>query len=310
MEQRDIVISMLEICGFIPSPTRNPGNNNVVCSRRQLVQGVDKLMDAIHYWENCRTERFTEYDALIFMQLETILRELRDEMTNYITVILQDRTEMIALVQNLESRDAGTTLVTVARSLCLAHAIQTQKEESCAKETLKFLDVIYSMGDNMTEASQGQLAALKATLGRHDLLETSIFAEFAQVVRRQDMGSDSCPPPEYNTSNQFILNSETRDCFAAAKPGESFVNATDIWEKIKQYLHHNDPKDGSAALFTSILFVGPEGYGKTHLCDKISGMAKEFCPGALIYWMKSIRRRRRPYPGSKKLFAPSFRSTF
>lgn len=118
-----------------------------------------------------------------------------------------------------------------------------------------------------------------ACLQRNGLLQRNDFLELLSVVNKDDRPSDKtsilhAPLPRFRSSQQSSKDS-------IAQVDTSIVTAKSVWDAVARFRSSLEKDRFEAATVTTLLVVGSEGSGKTHLCNDIGSLLEDRCIGEL-----------------------------
>jgi hypothetical protein len=261
----DIVTAMMDLCGSCSSTSR----------RHELTSALGKLkirlQDATP-WDGATC--MNGHVSTFMLQLENDIEVVRRESLNYLDYLIHEHADMMELVQDLEEERALWSWILACRSICAAYSVQNQVEERAVRRLLQTLDMLYRTIDDTyyIPVIQKVLMCLRrdGLLLRHDFLELLDLLE--RIKSKETPESSVAVHLAYDNA----LDEEAIDIASL-----SITSAKSVWRAIEEFLN---PVGGTAASavarVTFLLIVGPDGSGKTHVCNKLSTLAKaSMCKG-------------------------------
>jgi len=268
----DILLGLLDLCG-------GEGNNK----RQALVTSLQRL--SILLAKNPSQKEKTDIDSWL-MQVEDTASTVREKVE-----LLRpsgDRSEAIFLLQELETisrkQEMHISWNHFARYLVSAIQMATQREEKALGEILAVLDNLYDDDLNARESETSnmrrrldQVQCIVDILQRKELVQRPQFQEGLSIIG-QLQEDQSSPVSKSTDTPKYELPMES---FAPTSEhchiGDSRVMSTStIWEALDAFLSLSSDDEPSVH---RLLLVGPEGSGKTFICDKIEYIATESAQG-------------------------------
>jgi hypothetical protein len=265
------LIRLYDLCGFYRD--ENHIRLKIVASISQLESFLDKYAVLA-----MQSERHIMQHSELLLLIEQIVATIREQVALYLQVLPEHRSEAIVLCQELERAAAATSGVCLGRSLCTHFQQQNAKEMHYVERLLQLIFDCELYAD-YTAARQG-LQETKECFQRKDLLESLYFCTALDVLNAAQGGYSEArsfsydhgeidaarihKPIDWNT----LLQSNTPVTTAVASNRD--LRSTLTVEEAACIFLKLEPNALPPATF--LLCVGPDGSGKTHLCDKVESL--------------------------------------
>ena len=292
---RELLAAILDLCGFWDHENDDYSSQDFVevdsrprrkliylMQRLQLLAGATRLLTTrSHHHHHHQNDKLEDEAMKAILRLEDYLAQVRSEISSYLEELLQESAEMGDLVAKTEEQQPES--IGARRCACVSRSIQTafkdqiQKERGVLHRLVQSLDSFYS-----DEKESGMMVVLDEAvncLKREPMLQRPDFLAVEVLLRREGQPKrDQMIKPQVNErlfdSPQFLNVKSTMDT--------SVIRAESIWKAVEAFL-----LDASRARIpnscetkvTSLLVVGEQGCGKTHLCEKVRTTAQEVCTG-------------------------------
>lgn len=264
----DIIISILDICGFYDDTT---------CPRLKLIDSLKALRiqySRYAWWDESlqMTDKITEE----LLRLEKLICKVRGMVLQYGAKLEADLVEFIELQKSV----VPAPWTHMHESLCSIYRTQRLKEIMALRNITSALDRIYSSPNSSGKSFDQFLEATILCLHRYDLLHRVDFQEVVSVCNQSS-------PMEAKLSHK---QSELTEKKYNSEVGISQVNpcvtsANNVLDAVHNFIRSAGETNKMTSFFTTLLVIGPEGSGKTHLCDEVSLLAKEAsCQGKYILY--------------------------
>ena len=262
----EALVEILELCGFLDNPT-----STVDHGRHRLVTSIKRL-DARLVTEDDNRLRHEAQETSI-VEFESVAEATRKEITAYIEELELERAKVFDVAKQFIDSVSSDAWIISCRALERAYAIQNQAEELASRKVLKALDNIYCSVEE--RELRESLSALSVCLGRGDLILRPDLLDIVDAAN--GIGRDAKrASPRAILQQKRASNHPNEDVV----PDVSVVGSTSIWDAVKRYETSLKSQEAdSVTRLTKILIVGPQGSGKTHVCDRAEDLLKDSCAG-------------------------------
>lgn len=258
-------------------------------ARRRLSLAVKHLMNAL---QSKPSKSSVEDEWLI--EVEHLATQVREDCNKFQEDGTIVREELYSLLQSLEDGNAlsapknvsldSTRVILVCRSLMASYRLQAQMDEQVVDEILLFLSTLYSdidSGKNDSgESNGGGLEGRNSIVRmyqRIEELESQIFLNSTWHEALQELESlcsseDTTMKHHYNDKDRFHGLDHHEKLLSVDEDSNALVNplasSASVMDAVVCFL--DTPEKGARSLPLSfLLLVGPQGSGKSFMCDKI-----------------------------------------
>lgn len=258
--QLDTILSLLDLCGFY---------DDKACPRMQLIDslGALRVRYSRHVWWE-ETLQMTETVLQEILQLEELMAKVRDLSTQYEEKLDDDFVEFT----ELRKYAVPASWKYMHMSLCSSYKTQRHMETVALRDLTSTLDRIYIRPDPNEISLDQCLETTIQCLQRYCLLQRVDFREIVSVCNQSFAENQLSHVENGFTATEVECKSEV---VAPSKVSQSVTSADKVLDAVRWFLHAPRDTLKNSSLFTTLLVVGPEGSGKTHLCDEVSSLAKE-----------------------------------
>lgn len=255
-QQLDTIISLLDLCGFY---------DDTSCPRMVLIdslQALQVLYSRYAWWDERLS--MTEVISQEFLRLEELIAQVR----NRILIFEAEAVDAdLVVCKELQQSTVPASWKYTIESLFSSYQTQRLKETMALQNVIAALDRIYSP-PNATSID----ATIESTLHclqRYEILHRIDFQQVVSVCNESHTNNlhVELAYEQYSPSNQ--LQSGTVSAYV--HPG--VMSAATVLDAVRTLVH--SANDATTSFFTTLLVIGPEGSGKTHLCDQVMLMANE-----------------------------------
>ena len=268
-EVTDVIFEIAQICGFFTSHGKSSD-----CPRLKLIQSILQLSGSLDAMKNCDETLHSELRSSMLHSLldcEEKIRCVRRDADSFLASITADRSETLMLLENL-SRDVecrrGLACIVFGRSLISHFHRQSQREEELVRTLQTKLDDIYT--EWLASDRMEKMDILRIT--SHCLERDALLGQikYRDAVNFLLHPNGSCKSPLYTDGlgrQPTPLACSQRKTTTECTHRKGFVGpARTAWEIFQAFQRSSE----SGNLFSySILVVGDEGSGKTHLCNEM-----------------------------------------
>ncbi|GAX23692.1 hypothetical protein FisN_12Hh269 [Fistulifera solaris] len=248
----DTILALLDLCGFYVDATR--------MTLIDLLEALRICYSRHNWWD------VNSFVAQEFLELEELMAKCRDQMMQYETKLADDYVEFIEL-----SKMAVPTAWTYNKeSLCSAYQIQHALETTGLRKMTVALDRIYYSADPNDKSFDHCIESTTHCLHRYNLLHRVDFQEVVAICHRQNA---AVTQQWFTFSEAKVTESRNRSEGGCSRLSPAVTSADGVLDAVRCFMQ--EARETVTASFTTLLVVGSEGSGKTHLCDQISSLAKE-----------------------------------
>jgi len=290
-DDAELLVAMADLCGFFPPAADEQ------CRRLKLLRSLQSLSAYLGInWDEQEAgtakedgaKSSTTSSVQLLMELEERVAGARRDAYAFLETVAEDRSEMILLRDELlqQQQHQPEHLVCpwniFAVSLVSRYLLQSQREETMVQSLQEKLDGLYS-GDSEYRKASDIVQATMECLGRQALLRHYQYREGVTLVQQLLQSGGRLATDEKNPDKQPSLcvshdqQSDYQDLPVSSKACDARVNpallgATSAWGVFEAFLRSDPARTGNndAPFFaTSVLIVGSEGTGKTHICNEM-----------------------------------------
>lgn len=284
----DGLVALLDHCGFFSSESGGGSSR-----RQQLVQSLKAMASHLLQVDDRFGTPQDEASSELLLVLEDRAISVRHDTNAYLASIDDERSQVFRCSQEFDSslpKGGRRSWRLFARSVVADYRIQCQWEEEMVRAWMnRTLDKLYS---SSTTDDLDSIQQLIRCLNRDAFTQKLQFREGVALIRLLVLRkSDSAGLAEdgvrtlKNTSPLAKSGSATAvvaelNCALADK---EVVRASTAWEACEVFLRTSATKRGinEQPSVTTILIVGPEGSGKTHLCNEMEELALSSVPSTM-----------------------------
>lgn len=267
--QLDTILSILDLCGFYDDRTS---------PRMKLIDSLEALrvQYSRHVWWD-ESLQITETISQQILQLEDLIARVRDLIAHYEAKLEADFVEFT----ELQNYAVPASWKYVFDSLFSSYKTQHTIEVATVRNLTSALDRIYARSDPKDKSLDQFLESTIHCLHRYSLLHRVDFQEVVSVCSQSSAGiqlSHSEKEP-LSTENKF------RSEVGFSQVSQAVTSADNVLDAVRCFLSEASQVSTNASFFTTLLVIGSEGSGKTHLCDEVSILGQEAsCQGKLQMW--------------------------
>lgn len=272
----EILVALLDVCGVFASEDEDPN------SRLTLVWSLGVLGSLLAQNETLDSSSDENFGSWL-LKTEATVSTVRHDAKDFMQSLGDERSDVLFLCQDLEdiARD-NTDLVSVThfiQSIAAIYRLHVQAEEERVGSLLQSLDSFYASvvvsdgSPNDIESKRKQIREVSRYLVRKDLSQRLEFQEAISIV--------SLPPGTEGVRSRSDKKSGVtafKQCQSLVDmpkqdpgPSRRLLQAKTIYNALDAFLD-TDEQDAEPAV-TFLLLVGPEGCGKTHVCNEIERLA-------------------------------------
>lgn len=265
------IFAIADICGFFSSLAKSND-----CPRLKLIQSISQLsgsLDAITTFDETLNPELRSSLLDLLLGCEEKIRCVRRDAASFLASVTKNRSETVLLKENLCEIPAvqcwgGLAWIVFGRSLISSFHRQSLREEELVRELQTKLDDIYM---DCSRERMDKVDILRITshcLERNALLGHIQYREGVTLLQQAHDGIQSQLNTDRLGRQPIRLACSTRKKPTAGYvPRKGFVGpARTAWEVFQAFQRSSESEN----VFTSsILVVGDEGSGKTHLCNEM-----------------------------------------
>jgi len=295
----DLLVAIADRCGFFADDgdarTKDGGGDSSCAPRLKFIQTVShlfRIMGQAEFDNNNHSPSMDDDDSLHrLLEMEETIAGVRRDADSFLSSLAQDQSELMLLQDELLEMGAQSTTsssstgsddlsawVVWGRSLVSQFRWQCRREDELVRQLQAKLDtnICYCYSEAKTDTI---LQRTIHCLRREQLLGQVPFREGVNILLQRHHRQDSTTSGRGSSSQSSASNSagmlghpppslglQQPKQFAGgtATLGMNCVGqATTAWDVFQEF------QRSSHAFVFSILIVGPEGSGKTHLCNKM-----------------------------------------
>ena len=193
-EGTEILLSMLEVCGFLED-----GSDS---ARRRLVTIIRKLGIRLAQNRPIGGSLDQETQASL-MELESCLSSVRGEVDSFLQELSLEYAEMVDLCRDFQGLHEADAWTVACRSLQSAYLKHNLKEHEMVSNFVVDLDSLYDTGDELINATR--LDSLVACLLRDDLLQRTDLLDYVEILNTDS----SSPAPQVHRLSHPPLGPKT-----------------------------------------------------------------------------------------------------
>ena len=295
-EVGELLVALLDLCGSFFSCD----GDGRCSSRLQLLQSLKDLSTEVKQaarWDDRATEN-DESSSNRLRLLEERISGVRRDADAFLETIDDERSEIFALSQEFDSivysheGDLQSWHIFV-RSLVAEYRMQCQVEEQVARGYLNHtLDSIYSLGGERRDL-QDRFQQLIRSLSREEINRHPQFQEGVALIRLLVLQGDDRASVDRGMLIRSISKLDTGRTYdnvllesMYALADEEVVRANTAWEAFEAFLRLDVTRSSTQPKATTVLVVGSEGSGKTHLCNEMERLASSSSPSTMGTYRK------------------------
>lgn len=265
-----LIYATADICGFFPSSS---AHGDDACPRSRVRRSVLQLSTSLlPMMKTCH--EFESTPLHLLRECEEEIRNVRRDAGFFLDSMAVQRPEMLMLdddsveIAGLGSRN-DTAWIVFCRSLISQYRRQSQREEDLVQKLQAKLDDIYAefTASEGTENATYVLQQTALCLKREIILDQIQYREGIRLL--QQLHSPSQLPQSVDglcrqptVLGVPSLHDDTRRSHLNVFVGPA-RNAWDVFQKLQE------SSKSEEAFACSMLIVGHEGSGKTHLCNQM-----------------------------------------
>ena len=264
----DTILAILDLCGFY---------DDVTCPRRILIDALEALRVRYsrHVWWDDESLKETTTILQEFLQLEELMAKVWDLMTRYETTLNDDFAELVELQTNAVPASWNY----MYEALCYSYKSQHKRETVALRNLILAFDRMYTRPDDPNDTSSVDhcLASTIQCLDRYGLLHRVDFQELVAICHQSPAGT----LPSLSQNEHPATVTEHMAGAVSSQVSQTVSSADNVLDAVRCFIGEaRDTTSTMSSWFTTLLVIGSEGAGKTHLCDQVSSLANEAsCPG-------------------------------
>lgn len=284
-EVLELLFALLDLCGSFFS-----SDEGRCSSRLQLLQSLKGLSSEVKQaalWDGRATQN-DESSSSGLRLLEERIAGVRCDADAFLETIDDERSEIFGLSHEFDcivhshKGDLQSWHIFV-RSLVAEYRIQCQVEEQMARGYLNHtLDSLYSLGYERHDL-QDRFQQLIRSLSREKITQNPQFQEGVALIRLLMLQGDDRAVVDDGLLIRSVSKLDRTDgnvllesCYALAD--EEVVRAKTAWEAFEAFLRSSITSGSTQPKVTTVLVVGSDGSGKTHLCNEVERWASSSTP--------------------------------